>query len=156
MLVWRLSRPEWATRLDGKGNVQRGARWNSPGRGVVYTSVNLSLSVLEALAQLAPPMRQRLPTMIAVKLELPDDLLHERVDRELLSGLPRQEIATRCRQLGDTWLSAGQALALEVPSVIVPQESNVLINPVHPLMERVQIVITEEFHFDPRLVSTEA
>jgi RES domain-containing protein len=51
-LVWRLVRPEFASDLDGKGNVNRGARWNSPGRGVVYASFNLSLCVLESFVQL--------------------------------------------------------------------------------------------------------
>jgi len=51
-IVWRLTAPEYADRLDGKGNVERGARWNSPGRGVVYASFNLSLAVLEAPREL--------------------------------------------------------------------------------------------------------
>jgi RES domain-containing protein len=151
-LVWRLSSPEYATRLDGKGNMQRGARWNSPGRGVVYTSFNLSLTVLEALAQLAPPMRRRLPTMTAVRIEVPDDAPREEVAREQLPDLAD---ASPCRQLGDAWLRAGQSLSLAVPSVIIPQERNLLINPAHPLMDRVQIVSTEVFHFDPRLASVE-
>ncbi len=51
-LVWRLVPPQFATALNGKGNVERGARWNSPGRGVVYASYNLSLCVLETFVQM--------------------------------------------------------------------------------------------------------
>ena len=151
--VWRLSSPDYATRLDGKGNIQRGARWNSPGRGVVYTSLTLSLSVLESLVQLPPGLRGSLPTMAAVRVEIPDDAPREEITREQLGDLSIPEVASRCRQLGDAWLVAGKALALHVPSVIIPQEGNLLVNPAHPLMKRVRIVSTEAFRFDPRLVT---
>jgi RES domain-containing protein len=156
-LVWRLSSPDYAGRLDGKGNLQRGARWNSPGRGVVYTSYTLSLTVLEALVQLPPELRSRLPEMAAVQIEIPDDAPQEKLGRaQIPSDLTTETAATRCRELGDAWLRAGQALALDVPSVIVPQERNLLINPAHPLMDRVRIVSTEPFRFDPRLAATGA
>lgn len=150
--VWRLSTPDYATRLDGKGNIQRGARWNSPGRGVVYTSFNLSLSVLESLVQLPPELRSSLPAMAAVHIEIPDDAPREEITRDQLGGLSVPELASRCRQLGDAWLVDGKALSLTVPSVIIQQEGNLLVNPAHPLMKRVRIVSTEAFHFDPRLV----
>ena len=53
-LVWRLALPPFATDLSGDGNAMTGARWNSPGRGVIYTSFNLSLCVLW----------RRLPTLL--------------------------------------------------------------------------------------------
>jgi RES domain-containing protein len=157
MLVWRLSSPLYATRLDGKGNFQRGARWNSPGRGVVYTSFNLSLAVLESLVQLQPELRERLPEMAATRIEIPDDAPHGEVTRnDLPSDLSGTEAAARCRELGDTWLAAGRALTLDVPSVLISQERNLLIDPAHPLMERVRIVSIESFRFDPRLVVARA
>lgn len=153
MLVWRLSSPQYVHRLDGKGNFHRGARWNSPGRGVVYTSFNLSLAILESLAQLPAQLREHLPDMIAARIDIPDDAPRAEIRREdLPDDLSGTQADSRCRQLGDAWLSAGQNLALDVPSVIVPQERNLLIDPVYPLMERVRIVSTEPFRFDPRLV----
>ena len=155
-LVWRLSRPQYAAQLDGKGNRLRGARWNSPGHGVVYTSFNLSLSVLESLAQLAPPMRARLPVMTAVRIEIPDEVAREEITRDQLEGLADEQAVLRCRQIGDAWLRTGKSLSLDVPSVIVPQERNMLLNPAHALMDRVKIVSTEPFHFDSRLASPPA
>ena len=150
--AWRLSSPDYATRLDGKGNVLRGARWNSPGRGVVYTSLNLSLAVLESLVQLPADLRGNLPLVTAVRIDVPNDLAHEEITREQLpDDLASPVAAARFRELGDAWLVAERSIALVVPSVIVPQEQNVLINPAHPLMERIQIVSAEPFRFDPRL-----
>jgi len=151
-LAWRLSTPEYATRLDGKGNAERGARWNSPGRGVVYTSFNLSLAVLESLAQLPPSLRSRLPQLTAVRIEIPDDLPRGELARsEFPDGFAGDAGARRCRELGDAWLATGRLLALAVPSVIVPQEQNLLINPAHAQIDQVRIVTMEAFRFDDRL-----
>ena len=151
-LAWRLSAPEYATRLDGKGNAERGARWNSPGRGVVYTSFNLSLAVLESLAQLPPSLRSRLPELTAVRIEIPDDLPRGEVARsEFPDGLAGEAGARRCRELGNAWLAEGRLLALAVPSVIVPQEQNLLINPAHSRFDQVRVVTKEAFRFDDRL-----
>lgn len=150
--AWRLSSPLYAARLDGKGNAQRGARWNSPGRGVVYTSFNLSLAVLESLAQLPPELRDRLPELRAVRIDIPEDLPIGDIRRdELPADLAGAAAARRCRELGDAWLAAARFLALSVPSVIVPQERNLLINPAHALTHSVTIVSMDSFRFDPRL-----
>jgi RES domain-containing protein len=152
--VWRLTAPEFATKLDGKGNLAHGAPWNSPGRGVVYTSLNLSLAVLEWLVQLPAAMRRRLPELTAVRIEVPDDAPRAEIAHGELSGHDGANVpAARCRELGDAWLTAGENLLLIVPSVIVPQERNALINPVHSLMGRVTIVSTELLRFDPRLAT---
>ncbi len=54
--------------------------------------------------------------------------------------------------MGDDWLDRSDDLVLEVPSVLVPEETNLILNPAHPRMREVKIVSTRAFHFDPRLV----
>jgi len=71
MQVWRLSRPEFARRLDGGGNRETGARWNSPGAGVVYTSRSLALCVLETIVHL--PSARFVQGFVAVRIEVPDN-----------------------------------------------------------------------------------
>lgn len=153
-LIWRLAWPQFAADLDGKGNMKTGARWNSPGRGVIYGSFNLSLCVLEAFAHLHPLLRVNLPEMTAARIDIPDGA--SRLDIEL-SDLPTdlasEQAERRCRELGDEWLAAQEHLACLVPSVIIPQERNVLINPAHRLMAEVKIVSTEGFRFDARLAT---
>jgi RES domain-containing protein len=56
-----------------------------------------------------------------------------------------------CQQLGDTWLTAMKSAVLAVPSVIVPQEQNFLLNPQHPDFQRIKLLGTEDFVFDPRI-----
>jgi RES domain-containing protein len=153
-LVWRLVRPEFATELHGEGNSVTGARWNSPGRGVLYASFNLSLCVLESYVHLAPPLRIDLPEMRAVRIEIPDNASRLEINVTDLPGdLAGHEAEERCRQLGGGWLDAEEHLICTVPSVVVPQENNVMVNPSHVLMREVRIIAIDTFRFDPRLAT---
>ena len=147
--VWRLADPRFAMDLEGSGNRRFGARWNSPGRGVVYCSENLSLCVLENLVHLNPAMRLRLPPRLAVRIRIPDG-----VDTTEIATLPEKDAAGRCRAMGDRWLEQGHNLVLRAPSFVVPLERNLMLNPAHPAMRRVRIVETVPFRFDDRLATT--
>jgi len=147
-IIWRLTAPAFARKLDGEGNRRHGARWNSPGRGVVYTSEHLSLCVLEALAHLPAELRASLPPMSAAALDVPKGAMLS-ISREEMAAAGK--LANWCRSEGDTWLEQGRYLALSAPSIIVPQERNIMLNPRHPRMERVKVVSVEDFQFDARL-----
>jgi RES domain-containing protein len=154
-IVWRLAAPEYSDRLDGKGNIERGARWNSPGRGVVYASFNLSLAVLEALVQLPPAMRFTLPNLAATRLEIPDDAGTTRLSvAEFERVMATSDPASACRAIGDRWLAAGSDLVLTAPSIVVAEELNVMLNPAHPRMRDVRIASMRHFRFDPRLAAS--
>lgn len=148
--LWRLVRPAWAPGLDGEGARLAGGRWNSPGRAVVYCGSSLALCVLETFVHLPPAMRSvdALPAMIAVRIMPPSP---EQVVRAEDLGAVDPEDAAACRALGDAWIADGAALALSVPSVIVPQERNVVLNVAHPAMAGVVVVSQEAFRLDRRL-----
>jgi RES domain-containing protein len=152
-LVWRLARSEFANELDGEGPRLFGARWTSRGRNAVYTSSYLSLSVLEVYVNIPQEVRDELPILQAVRIFVPDDARTAQVPQDQLAGLmsgPGPIAASRT--VGDNWLDRGDTLVLEVPSAIVPEETNLILNPAHPRMRDVKIVSTRAFHFDPRLV----
>lgn len=146
--VWRLADPRFSSDLEGSGNRIHGARWNSPGRGVLYTSENLSLCVLETLVHLPGALRVSLPQRLAIRIEYPDDagILE-------LRALPEIARAAKCRETGDRWLDGGAALILKAPSIVVPQEANLMFNPRHPRMNEVRIIEIEPFHFDERMTA---
>jgi RES domain-containing protein len=150
MQVWRLSRPEFARRLDGGGNRETGARWNSPGAGVVYTSRPLALCVLETIVHL--PSARFVQGLSAARIEVPDDAGVEAVSAAELPDDPFAAAAAAWfRERGDRWLQAGTALALIAPSVIVPQEQNVILDPRHPHAGRIRIEEVVPFSLDARL-----
>lgn len=138
--LWRLAREAHAA-LDGEGARRFGGRWNSPGHPVVYCAGSAALAVLE----------------VRVHLDLPLDLLPAdyrlftlKIPAAAFEDAPPGALA-EARRFGDAWLRAGRTAMLRVPSLIVPEAWNVLINPRHPQASRVQIVSHRAFAFDPRL-----
>jgi len=151
-VVWRLTAPAYADVLTGEGNRVVGARWNSPGRGVVYTSAHLSLAILETYVHLAPAQRETLAEFEAVRISVPDDAGATRVSTDAFNALlSTSDPESACRAVGDRWLAAAADLMLVAPSVVVPEEANIMLNPAHPRMRKVAIVSARRFHFDSRL-----
>ena len=143
MIVYRLCKPV-QTALDGEGARLWGGRWNSAGRPMVYTAASPSLAVLEVLVHLDLPSELLPDDYQLLTIAVPDD-----APLRLFEGDPADNEASL--QAGDAFLDAGDALALKVRSVVVPQEWNVLLNVRHPDIERVTVERCEPFRLDPRL-----
>ena len=130
--------------LDAEGARRFGGRWNAPGVPMVYAAASPGLAVLEVLVHLDLPPQMIPPDYRLLAVHVPDD-----APMEALDVLP--DTAEACRGMGDAFLRAGLALALRVPSAIVPQETNTLLNPLHPAAVGLAIVRDDPFVFDPRL-----
>lgn len=107
---------------------------------MVYAADEPALAVLEVRVHLDLP-----PELI------PDDYVLMKLD---LSGLAMEDLAVLPadpRAFGDQWLQQSRSPILRVPSFIVPDASNLLLNPTHPQAAKVKIVSTNPFAFDPRL-----
>ncbi len=151
MRVWRISRETRASDpLGGRGGLLVSGRWHTRGRRVVYTSSSLALAALEFLVHVAA---DRLPTdLVRLEVDVPDDLAIERVEREALPpGWRRYPAPEELRRLGDEWLDRGKTAVLAVPSAVVPEERNYLLNPAHADASRFAVVSTGAFVYDPRL-----
>lgn len=126
-------------------------RWHSRGRRIVYCAQNPAAALLEILVHFEIdiqdlPVRYRL-----LKIHAPDDVPVERVSVDKLpSDWPEKTEATRA--LGDAWLVTDSSALLIVPSAIVPDTFNVLLNPAHKDAKRIVIVETGEHAIDPRLL----
>jgi RES domain-containing protein len=149
MLVHRLARLVHA-KLDGEGARLAGGRWNSRGRAAVYASSRLSLAALELLVHTDVPLVP--PDLVAFEIEIPDALEIESID---ISSLPkdwRLPGHPACRSIGDTWLAEERTAVLRVPSAVVPEESNYIINPAHRAAKSIHVVERRKFAFDSRLL----
>jgi RES domain-containing protein len=150
MRVWRIARERYDP-LSGDGARLYGGRWSSPGRPVIYTAGHPALSVLEALVWTDPE-------------DVPDDLRLYEIEIE---GRPRPAVlrvedlpedwtavgSSACLAAGDRWLSEGSRLAMWVPSAILPEGRNLLINPLHPGARALRVVESRPFRFDVRLLN---
>lgn len=149
MRVWRIARERYAP-LDGEGARLVGGRWNSAGRPVVYTSRTAALAVLEVLVWTDP---EDVPDDLRLfEIEVPDDASILHLSAASLPAGWTEPGSPECMALGDRWLDAAGSLALGVPSVVLPEEHNLLINPRHPDAPRVHIVDSRPFAFDLRLL----
>ena len=152
--VWRLTPPAFARALDGEGSKFAAGRWNSSGIALLYTSSHLSLGVLEVFVNIPPALRDGLDAFEAVRLRIPDDAGTTQISiGEFAKMLAAPEPLGACRVAGDRFIADARDLVLAAPSVIVPEELNLMLNPAHPRMGDVAIVSSRRFRFDPRLLA---
>ncbi|KAF2988903.1 RES family NAD+ phosphorylase (plasmid) [Methylocystis sp. MJC1] len=140
MNVWRICRKPFAD-LSGDGARLHGGRWNSPGWPVVYTAETAALAVLEVRVHLDLDWTVLPDDYVLMEINLPGDL-----SREEIRDIPPDPIA-----IGDSWLAAGASALLKVPSFIIPESANILINVAHPSAARAATAAIRPFSFDERL-----
>lgn len=117
---------------------------------VVYTSATLSLAALEYLVHVDPS--EAPGDLVAIPAEIPDLVSRTEIRAETLgAGWRAYPAPDTLAALGTAWVRAGQTAALVVPSAIVPQERNLLLNPAHADFRRIRPGAPEPFSFDPRL-----
>jgi len=147
--AWRIVTAHWAdAAFDGEGARRYGGRWNSPGRLAVYLAGSRALAALETLVHLSPRIAAR-QKFIRFQVGIPKSLVSRLDwDREYFEPFVGAETQAR----GDRWLGDSKGLALAVPSAVIPEEHNYLLNPAHPRLNEIEISRGEAFAFDPRLL----
>ena len=149
MKVYRISLAKFAE-LKASG---REARWHSEGKFVIYTSWSRSLACLENVVHRDSVGLKMLFKVLAI--ELPDELKIIDVLKEYpIKQLEELSNDSFCRKIGDDWLKQGKSCILKVPSIIISQEDNYIINTQHPDFQKINIISIENFTFDPRLKSS--
>jgi len=155
LALWRIAKATphcTADDLSGGGAAEFGGRWNSKGKHVVYASSSIALATLETLAHLSDAIAVR--NRFLVRIEVPREVWKKRIEvaiDELPPSWLAEPPARATMAYGDRWLASGASALLLVPSVIVHEESNVLINPAHRDAKRIRSSIARQFIYDPRL-----
>ncbi len=153
MRLWRISRfATPAQAFDGEGARRYPGRWNPAGVPVVYTSTSLPLAALELLVN-ADVHHLRLP-FHAFSLEIPARLVERPADADLPPDWRNLTHPADARAFGGAWAASLRSLALLVPSVVIPDERNAVLNPRHPGFAKLEIEGPRPFSFDPRVVKT--
>ena len=153
MRLWRICRAAYAkATLSGVGGLRVSGRWHHMGHRVTYCAEHASLAALEMLvhfdAKLAPD------DFVLVEIDVPSRVKVESLDTAALPNTWRRTPAPRKLQdIGMAWLESRRAAILRVPSSVIPNESNFLVNPEHPDSARLVVVSTRAFRFDQRLVA---
>ena len=148
MLVWRVSNH---ASLDGEGGLYAAGRWHSKRARIVYCAPNPATALLEMLVHAEIEVEDFPDTFRLLKIEIPDAVSREELDESGLSSR-WQAAAEHTRGIGDRWLAGKRSLLLRVPSAVVPETQNILVNPQHPEAKRVKLIGSGEYHLDQRLL----
>ncbi len=150
MKAWRITQRRLAgAAFSGEGARLFGGRWNSPGIRVIYGAQSQSLAVLEVLVHLDTPAL--LEKYVLVEVEFASPFVTD-LDRSMLpKNWKSDPVPEAVQAVGDKWASSASSAVLRVPSVLLPEESNFLLNPRHPDFRSIVISNPRSFRFDPRL-----
>lgn len=149
--AWRLVHKNYlSSAFRGEGARLAGGRWNSEGFPVVYTAGSLALALLEIIVHLE--FKEALWLYKAIPVTIPDSLL-KTID---IASFPKDwnsPVPQRATLLaGNHWIRSQSSPALQVPSAIVPVESNFLLNPAHPDFQALEIGDPMDLPLDPRVL----
>jgi RES domain-containing protein len=147
VILWRIS--NYST-LDGLGGLYVSGRWHSKGHPVVYCTLNPATALLEALVHMEIDAEDRPERFQVLRIEGLDTLSAEEIKSGTLPSNWAADI-TFTQNVGDDWLSRTGSLLLKVPSVLVPETWNVLVNPQHAEAKLLKVMKRYEHPFDARL-----
>lgn len=148
--VYRIALVKHARDLSGKGARLTGGRWNAKETAVIYTSESRSLAAMEYLVHVS--LTNIPPKIKVVTIGIPETIVPKQINPSDLPKHWRKSPAPfLLGDIGTQWASSMESLLLRVPSAVVMNEFNILINPIHPDMKSVKILDVESFIYDERL-----
>ncbi|VGO20090.1 RES family NAD+ phosphorylase [Pontiella sulfatireligans] len=149
--AWRLVHKKYMhSAFSGQGARLAGGRWNAEGHAVVYTAGSLSLALLEIIVHLE--FKEALKLYKAIPVDIPDSLLQSIDPAKLPDGWSASPPQPCTQFIGNCWMERLSTVALRVPSAIVPNESNYLLNPAHPEFSQIKVGEPIDLPVDPRVL----
>jgi RES domain-containing protein len=148
VILWRVS--NYRT-LNGVGGLYVSGRWHTKGHSVVYCTLNPSTALLETLVHMEIDSEDRPERFQVLRIEGSDSLSIEKVEAGSLSPDWAEDLSAT-QAIGDRWLTETRSLLLQVPSMLVPETWNVLVNPQHIEANLLKITAMYEHAFDARLL----
>ena len=152
--LWRIGTdtPHYeAHDMTGKGAELSGGRWNRAGTALVYASTSRALACLETVVHLAADPLPLNRYLVAVSVPTAAWAAAVELDPAALVGWDAEPAGKASLDWGTAWAKAKRSLLARVPSVIVPEEINVLVNPMHPDAGGARAVKVRRWVYDRRL-----
>lgn len=148
MILWRVSNYQ---SLDGVGGLYVAGRWHTKGHPIVYCTTNPATALLETLIHIEIDSEDQPGHFQVLRIEGPDSLSMEKIG---VDSLPQDWAGDLniTQMIGNHWLAERRSLLLQVPSILVPETWNVLVNPQHSEINFLQITATYRHPLDARLL----
>ena len=148
--AWRIFSSNYKDNAyTGDGARIYGGRWNSKGVAVVYTADSLALASIEMIVNLPAP--KLLQKYVRISAHISSDLVSDLSEADLPEDWNSRPISPSTRAIGDRWVKKQSSAVLRVPSIVVPDEYNYLLNPIHPDFAKIEVGKPIVYYFDPRL-----
>jgi RES domain-containing protein len=154
LILWRIASAKWALDKLCEGARAYGGRWNPAGLPAMYAGTTVELCALEKFVHLGGYFAEAaFPPLQLVSIEVPDDksLFTQPSMSSLPKGWSDLPTAASAQEFGRQWLASSAQLILLVPSAIVPESTNAVINPLHPAYKDVKLKVVRDFTFDARM-----
>ncbi len=148
MIVYRITNTIYSNDISGTGAKLMGSRWNSKGMPMLYTTEHISLAVLEMLVH--THFKDFAIELDLITIQAPSSVITAEINEKKLKKGWINDLAYT-RFMGDEFIKEKQSLLLKVPSAVVPEECNCLVNPLHPDFKKIKIIHTRAFKTDDRL-----
>ena len=151
MELFRITQEKFAVDLSGNGSRIFGGRWNSEGYYALYASATRSLALLETLAH-TPAKMLASNNYQLITLHAPDNPPTDSIPLDALpAGWDAADVRIFTQKIGDQFLTEKINLMIAVPSVVIREEMNYVINPLHTDMKKVTIINQRQIYFDNRV-----
>ena len=150
MIVYRISNALYSDDISGIGAKLYGARWNTKGTPMLYCSGHISLAILELLVH--SQFKNFSIDLDLIIIQLPVNVAAAEISAKKIKANWEKD-AGYTQFIGDEFIRNKQDLILKVPSAVIQEESNFLVNPLHPDFKKVKILDTRSFKTDERLFS---
>ena len=150
MIVWRITKKKYALDRIGVGAMKVGGRWNSIDVPIIYTGMSVEIAALEKLVHISDELPDDL---VLTSISLPDNanLYWDVPLNALPEGWSDMPSSTAAQKFGNDFIAAGKYLGIIVPSAVIPEGRNMLINPNHPQFKHAEYTVVRDFKYDGRL-----
>ena len=149
MIVYRISSSKYANDLTGEGARLYGGRWNHKLTPCLYAAATRALAILEYSVNVNIDDIPR--ALSIVSIEIPDDNIPILKQAQLPGDWRQAPASSSTKDFGTALLQQTQYLTIQIPSAVVPEEYNYLINPLHPEIRTVHIIEIKDCVYDVRI-----
>ena len=148
MIVYRITDCKYINDLSGRGAALYGARWNSKDTYIVYTAQSGALALLEAVVHIG-----KVPAngYCMATIEIPDSGIESFPLEKLPEDWATNPPPNYLKVIGDHFIRSNKYVALEIPSALMMEEHNYLLNPRHRDFNKVKIISQRPIRVDDRL-----
>ncbi len=147
MRVYKICHEKYAKELTASGVANR---WNKDDEFVIYTASSIALATLEMVAHrssIVPKKNYKI-----LEIEIPDDEIAAINTKKLPKNWRTVEAYPELQDIGSIWYHSRESSVLKIPSAIVPQEFNYMINYNHPNFKKVKLLKKMDLNWDTRIL----